>query len=203
MPTKATSRRAALAERQALGAAEVAARSGLLTAHLFEHFDVAAWHWLHVFLPIAARHEPDTWRVIHRVWADERLPRLAAPAMQPGTRALRHYELTPATELLINHWGIAEPRAALTAEVRPAQLDAVLVPLLAADHRGHRVGYGGGYYDRFLAQCPPATRFIGLSLLEQHEPELEISDVEPTDVRLHALLTPAGVRHFGSSPSGR
>jgi len=199
MPTKATLRRAALAERQALSAAEVAARSGLLTDHLFEHFDVTAWHWLHVFLPIAARHEPDTWRVIHRVWADERLPRLAAPVMQPSGRALRHYELTPTTELVTNHWGIAEPRAEPAAEVAPAQLDAVLVPLLAAGHRGHRVGYGGGYYDRFLAQCPPATRFIGLSLLEHepHESTMEISDVEPTDVRLHALITPAGVRHFG------
>ncbi len=195
MPTKATLRRAALAERQALSTAEVAARSARLAEQLFAHFDAAAWRWLHVFLPIAARHEPDTWRVIERVWAEKLPVRLVAPVMQPS-RVLRHYELTAVTELITNSWGIQEPAADPSAEIQPAQIDAVLVPLLAADHRGHRVGYGGGYYDRFLAQCPAATRFIGLSLLET-EPVAEIADLEPTDVPLHALLTPAGVWNFG------
>jgi 5-formyltetrahydrofolate cyclo-ligase len=103
--------------------------------------------------------------------------------------------LTPSTLLVANHWGIPEPRAALGAEVLPAQLDAVLVPLLACDQRGHRVGYGGGFYDRFLAQCRPGTQFIGLSLLEE-EPLAEIADVLPTDIALHACLTPDGVWNF-------
>jgi 5-formyltetrahydrofolate cyclo-ligase len=79
--------------------------------------------------------------------------------------------------------------------VRPAQLDAVLVPLLACDQRGHRVGYGGGFYDRFLAECRPGALFIGLSLLDA-EPLAEIADVLPTDVPLHACITPGGVWNF-------
>ncbi|MFD1873929.1 5-formyltetrahydrofolate cyclo-ligase [Hymenobacter bucti] len=193
--TKAALRRAALARRRALPAEEIARRSAQLCAGFFRHFSVAEWRWLHVFLPLASQNEPDTWAIIRRVWAEQRALQLAAPVVQPDGISLRHYELTPATPLVLNRWGIPEPVAALGAEVLPAQLDAVLVPLLACDQRGHRVGYGGGFYDRFLAQCRPGTQFIGLSILEG-EPVAEIADVLPTDVPLHACLTPGGVWNF-------
>ncbi|GAA3981395.1 5-formyltetrahydrofolate cyclo-ligase [Hymenobacter antarcticus] len=193
--SKATLRRAALASRQALPPAEVAHRSQQLCEQLFQHFPVAQWRWLHVFLPIVGKHEPDTWRVIHRIWAESLVVRLAAPVMQPDRRSLKHYELTPATPLHKNHWGIAEPEAAAATEVPAAAFDAVLVPLLAVDAAGHRVGYGGGYYDRFLAQCRPGTQFIGLSVLD--EPLIDhIADMLPTDVPLTACITPGGVRRF-------
>ncbi|MGI4741810.1 MAG: 5-formyltetrahydrofolate cyclo-ligase [Janthinobacterium lividum] len=192
---KTTLRRAALAQRQRLPTSEIARRSDQLRAGLFRHFPVAEWRWLHAFLPLAAKHEPDTWAIIQQVWA-ERLPlRLAAPVVQPDGLSLKHYELTPSTALLTNRWGISEPTASLATEVLPPQLDAVLVPLLACDHRGHRVGYGGGFYDRFLTQCRPDALFIGLSILED-EPVAEIADVLPTDVPLHACLTPGGVWKF-------
>ena len=192
---KAALRRAALARRQALTQAEVTERSAQLAAGLFRHFPVAGWRWLHVFLPLARQNEPDTWPLIRQLWGEQNGPRLAAPVVQPDGSLLRHYELTPATPLVANRWDIPEPLADPAAEVAPAQLDAVLVPLLACDRCGHRVGYGGGYYDRFLAQCRPGARFIGLSILED-EPVTEIADVLPTDVPLHACLTPGGVWNF-------
>lgn len=190
-PTKAALRRAALAQRQRLTTAEIARRSDQLRAGLFRHFPVAEWRWLHVFLPLAAQHEPDTWAIIRQVWAEQLPLRLAAPVVQPDGILLKHYELTPITTLLTNRWGIPEPAPVPATEVLPPQLDAVLVPLLACDQRGHRVGYGGGFYDRFLAQCRPGARFIGLSILDE-EPVAEIADVLPTDVPLHACLTPGG-----------
>lgn len=193
--TKPALRRAALARRQALGPAEVARHSEALTQQLFAQFEVGAWQWLHVFLPLAAKHEPDTWLLIRRVWA-ERLPtRLAAPVVQPDGTTLRHYELTPATPLQPNRWGIPEPVPDPAAEVLPAQLDAVLVPLLYCDRAGQRVGYGGGFYDRFLAECQPGTAFIGLSVLDEPPGEL-LADVLPTDVPLAAYVTPSGVWNF-------
>lgn len=199
MPAAATSkaalRRAALARRQALTSAELAHRSEQLRAGLFRHFPVAGWRWLHVFLPLLAKNEPDTWPIIRQLWAESQPPRLAAPVVQPDGIALKHYELTPATPLAVNRWAIPEPVPNPAAEVLPAQLDAVLVPLLACDQRGHRVGYGGGFYDRFLAQCRPDAVFIGLSILEE-EPVAEIGDVLPTDVPLHACLTPGEVWNF-------
>jgi 5-formyltetrahydrofolate cyclo-ligase len=195
MLTKAALRRAALARRQALTKAEVAERSQQLASQLFTNFPVAQWRWLHVFLPLARRNEPDTWPLIHRIWAEQLPVRLAAPVVQPDGISLKHYELTPATPLLASRWGIPEPVASPATEVAPAQLDAVLVPLLACDQQGQRVGYGGGFYDRFLADCQPGTRFIGLNILDD-APVAALADVLPTDVPLHACVTPGGVWNF-------
>jgi 5-formyltetrahydrofolate cyclo-ligase len=195
MLTKTALRRAALARRQTLTSAEVAQRSQQLADQLFQHFPVAQWRWLHVFLPLARKNEPDTWPIINRLW-EEKLPvRLAAPVVQPDSISLNHYELTPATPLLTDRWGIPEPLADPATEVAPAQLDAVLVPLLACDQQGQRVGYGGGFYDRFLTECRPDTVFIGLNILDD-EPVAALADVLPTDVPLHACLTPGAVWNF-------
>lgn len=194
-PTKAALRRTALARRQALALSEVAQRSQQLADQLFASFPVAQWRWLHVFLPLARKNEPDTWPLIHRIWAEQLPVRLAAPVVQPDVISLKHYELTPATPLLPSRWGIPEPVASPATEVAPAQLDAVLVPLLACDRQGQRVGYGGGFYDRFLAQCRPGTRFIGLNILDD-EPVAALVDVLPTDVPLHACVTPGGLWNF-------
>jgi 5-formyltetrahydrofolate cyclo-ligase len=120
--------------------------------------------------------------------------RLAAPVVQPDGVSLKHYELRPDTPLPENRWGIPEP-AATGADVSPAAFSAVLVPLLAVDRAGHRVGYGGGFYDRLLAQCRPGTLFIGLNGLEE-PPVPAIAGVEPTDVPLHACVQPGGVQWF-------
>jgi len=196
MLTKTALRRAALAQRQALPSTEIAQRSQQLADQLFAHFPVAQWRWLHVFLPLVRKHEPDTWPLIHRIWAGEIPVRLAAPVVQPDGISLKHYELTPTTRLLTDRWGIPEPAADPATEVAPAQLDAVLVPLLACDQQGQRVGYGGGFYDRFLAACRPGTLFIGLNVLDD-EPVPALADVLPTDVPLHACLTPSQVWNFG------
>ena len=192
---KAALRRAALTRRLALPPAEVARRSQQLHDQLLRHFPVAEWGWLHVFLPLLARNEPDTWEIIRWIWREKLPLRLAAPVVQADGLSLRHYELTPSTPLLPNRWGIMEPAANPATEVTPAQLDAVLVPLLYCDCHGQRVGYGGGFYDRFLAQCRPGTALIGLNVLDE-APGEPIADAEPTDVPLTACLTPGGVWKF-------
>ena len=193
MPSKATFRRAALVQRRALQANEVARHSQQLSEQLFRHFSVAEWQVLHVFLPLARRNEPDTWGIIRRIWAEKLAVRLAAPVVQPDGVSLLHYELTFTTRLQLNHWGIPEPDG--SAPVPPTAFDAVLVPLLAADEAGHRVGYGGGFYERFLAACGPSTQFIGLNVLAG-APSGRIADVLPTDVPLTAYIAPDGMWRF-------
>jgi 5-formyltetrahydrofolate cyclo-ligase len=73
-----------------------------------------------------------------------------------------------------------------------SQPDFVLVPLLAFDARGNRLGYGGGYYDRTLAGLPDAFR-LGCAFAAQEFSEVP---VEATDLRLHAVATELGVRRF-------
>ncbi|MBO2010440.1 5-formyltetrahydrofolate cyclo-ligase [Hymenobacter negativus] len=195
--TKADLRRTALARRMALDSGEVARRSDKLRENLFRQFPVDAWQWLHLFLPLAKRNEPDTWGFISWVWSEALPLRLAAPVVQPDGISLKHYELTPDGQNTLNRWGITEPvpHPVTAPEVFPVLLDAVLVPLLAVDRTGQRVGYGGGFYDRFLAQCRPGTQFIGLNLLNE-PPVRRIADVLPTDVPLTAYITPGRVWRF-------
>ncbi|MFT7421185.1 MAG: 5-formyltetrahydrofolate cyclo-ligase, partial [Arcticibacterium sp.] len=67
------------------------------------------------------------------------------------------------------------------------------VPLLAFDKKGHRVGYGKGFYDRFLENATENTTIAGLSLFEAEE---AIEDIEETDVALHHLVTPQRLYSF-------
>lgn len=188
---KADLRRAALARRRALPEAEVASRSAQLWQQLEHGFPTHQWQWLHLFLPIPQQHEPYTWPLIRQLWAQRPALQLAVPVVQPNGQTLRHFHLTPDTRLVENRWHIPEPVGA--AEVQPSQLDAVLVPLLAFDEAGHRVGYGKGFYDRFLAECRPDALRIGVSL---EPPVSRIADAWAGDMPLHACLTPERVWRF-------
>ena len=188
---KADLRQQMLAQRRALSPEDLAQRSLRLAEQLFHHFEVARWRWLHLFLPVVRQKEPDTWPIIRRIWREQPSVQLAVPVVQPDGVSLRHYQLTPQTQLLENRWHIPEPVAA--AEVAPTAFDAVLLPLLAFDELGHRVGYGKGFYDGFLLECRPNTLRIGLSL---EPPIARIDDAWAGDVPLHACITPERVWRF-------
>jgi 5-formyltetrahydrofolate cyclo-ligase len=90
-----------------------------------------------------------------------------------------------------NHWKILEPVSNLQFPV--SQIDLVLIPLLCFDKKGYRVGYGKGYYDRFLADCRPDVLKIGLSIFEPIE---QIKDVDAYDIRLDFCITPNKIWQF-------
>jgi 5-formyltetrahydrofolate cyclo-ligase len=158
---------------------------------------------IHTFLPIARQNEVNTWPIIHQIWREFPEMTVVVSVTDPVSQTLTHHEFTPETQLIENRWGIPEPvnsgqqrsdvSAATVRRFGSEQLDVVLVPLLAFDLRGHRVGYGGGYYDRFLAECRPNCLKIGLSLFEPVE---LIDDIEGTDVLVDACITPERVFVF-------
>jgi len=94
-------------------------------------------------------------------------------------------------ELVDNAFGIAEPSAGEIVE--PGEIDLALVPLLAFDQHGYRVGYGKGYYDKFLSQCREDVIKIGLSFFE---PVDEIGDINQFDIPLNYCVTPQKVYEF-------
>jgi len=195
---KADLRQTMLARRRALSADAVALRSERMQEMLFRNFPVERWQWLHLFLPISQQREVDTWFIARRIWSEQLPVQLAVPIVQPDGRTLKHYHLTPDTQLLDNRWGIPEPVGA--TEVPPTVFDAVLLPLLAFDELGHRVGYGKGFYDRFLQECRPDTLRIGLSL---EPPVKRIADAWEGDVPLHACITPERVWWFDAPTDPR
>ncbi len=90
-----------------------------------------------------------------------------------------------------NKYGIEEP---LDGAVIPArEIDLIFVPLLVFDKKGHRLGYGKGFYDRFLPQCRKDCMRIGFSYFE---PLAAIPDIHQFDVPLHAGITPGAVYEF-------
>jgi 5-formyltetrahydrofolate cyclo-ligase len=102
-----------------------------------------------------------------------------------------NYLLTDNTLLVKNRWGIPEPAEGI--EVPAEKIDLVFLPLLAFDLAGHRVGYGRGFYDNFLANCRRDVIKVGLSLFEA---EAQISDINPRDIAMNYCLTPNTIYEF-------
>jgi 5-formyltetrahydrofolate cyclo-ligase len=184
---KASLRPLYLARRRLLTPADLLQFHRQLAGRLLDLLAPHPPRFLHTYLPDPARHEPDALQLARQVQATWPEVQLVAPRMVPGTRTLDHYLLTPDTPLLTNRWGLREPDPERAQPVAPEQLDAVLVPLLAFDTHGYRAGYGGGYYDRFLARCRPGTLKIGLSFFEPAE---RIDDLDAYDIRLDHALCP-------------
>ncbi len=188
---KAAWRKQARAWRAALAPDEAARRSQQIATQWLTHTDLRTIRALHVFLPIPGKGEVDTWPLIRRLWQHHPKLRLVTSRADLDAGTLTHFCLMPDTVLQPNAWGVPEPVGAVPFPV--TDIDTVLVPLLICDGRGHRVGYGKGFYDRFLAQCRADVRRVGLS----HFPAVgAIADVQPTDVPLDRLVTPDGVVVF-------
>lgn len=105
--------------------------------------------------------------------------------------SMTQYLLTDNTRLKKNEYGIPEPVDGI--EVPDTKIDVVFVPLLAFDTKGHRTGYGKGFYDRFLANCKKDVIKIGLSFFEAEE---GIDDIHPNDMVLDYCITPKEIYRF-------
>ena len=108
-----------------------------------------------------------------------------------ATGLMTHFLLTDNTTLKKNVINIPEPLDGI--EIDNSKIDVVFIPLLAFDKHGNRVGYGKGYYDRFLANCKPETIKIGLSFFEAEE---IISDISIYDIKLDYCVTPKEIIAF-------
>jgi len=186
--TKSDLRRLYRQCRRELPQADWQARCEAIARHFFAWFGAQPFQnaVVHTFLPIEKQNEVDTWPLVRGLWQTPGV-RVVASVTHPHDGTLTHHEIGPYTRLALNPYGIPEPAATGTPTVPPARLDLVLVPLLAFDRTGHRVGYGGGYYDRFLAQCRPDCVKMGLSLFEPVE---QIEDTLGTDVPLDGCIAP-------------
>lgn len=113
--------------------------------------------------------------------------RVVVPVVRPRAKRLVCAEVRdPSAELAPGAFGVLEPRPGARRPVPPQALDLVLVPGLAFDRQGHRLGHGHGYFDRFLARLPGRTPTVGLAFRFQVLARLPVT---AHDRAVHTVLT--------------
>lgn len=186
---KRSLRKEYLEKRLSLPAAELGRRNEAILKH-FCRINFTDVRYLHSYLPIKEKNEVDTMLLIG--WLRENLPeiRIVVPKSDFNTNIMSHYALGEVA-VKVGRFGIPEPVSG--EEVAIKSVDMALVPLIAVDKRGQRVGYGRGFYDRFLIECRPDMQTIGVSFFD---PVDQILDAALHDVPLKKCITPSGIIEF-------
>ncbi|MFO7702170.1 MAG: 5-formyltetrahydrofolate cyclo-ligase [Psychroflexus maritimus] len=143
----------------------------------------------HLFLSIEHQNEVDTNYLLHILQGRDK--NVVISKSDFSDTSMKHFLLTDATKLVVNQWGIPEPENGF--EVSPKKIDVVFLPLLAFDLKGNRVGYGKGFYDRFLSECKNKVMKIGLSFFEAEE---VVEDAHYSDVPLDYCITTQEIYTF-------
>ena len=189
---KSELRKLYLSKRKAISVEEMAIKSQQIADLFFQNFDLLAIKNLHIFLPIIKHNEIDTWLIIKELQQNFSEISIIIPKVIQEKSELESYVFNE-KNLIENSWGILEPTGENQEKILSEQIDLVIIPLLIFDKNGNRVGYGKGFYDRFLQQCKPETLKIGLCL---EEPVEEIEDVNKFDVKINFCLTPNKIYKF-------
>lgn len=138
----------------------------------------------HIFLSIKDKKEIDTSLIINYLWANSKIISVSKSNFYNYT--LDNFLLQKDTRIEVNSWGIPEPVNAVA--INDNEIDVVFVPLLSFDKMGNRVGYGKGFYDRFLEHCKSDVVKIGISLFDVESDLIE--DVHEGDIALDFCVTP-------------
>ena len=182
---KAELRKIYLAKQRALSPEERSDRSRKIAELYFRTFDLSRTRVLHTFIPIEKFNEVDTRLIVDRIWKSHPHVQVVVPRVNFETNEITSVKFGPAVEVVRNSWGIEEPTH--NEFVDADEIDMVLVPGVCFDREGHRVGYGKGFYDRYLRRCRPDCVKIGLSY---RDPVERIDDVHDGDVRLDFIISP-------------
>lgn len=133
-------------------------------------------------ITISKQPEVDTYQIISKAW--ELGKQVAVPKCHPKEKRLTFKTLMEFSQLESVYYGLLEPIDALTTEISADQIDLLIVPGLAFTMEGYRLGYGGGYYDRYLLNFFGKT--LSLAFKEQIIPQLP---VEEHDIPVAKIIT--------------
>lgn len=132
---------------------------------------------------LSTPYEVTTRYILRQIFQAER--NACIPAWDAIAKSYELFALGPDTPLITGHKGIREP--AVRIPVFPWDVDCFIIPGLAFDAHGGRLGYGKGYYDRILARCAKTTRIVAIcydwQVVDQQLP------CEAHDVRMHQIIT--------------
>ena len=183
---KAILRKESIKERKALDPNVKISYDRAITKHLFSLEAMQRAQSLFLFLSLPK--EVNTDPIIKQAWLQGL--RVAAPKTTVeanGKRVMQAYELSSLDDVVAGSFGIREPAVDDTSKsLDPTVFDVVLVPGLAFTKQGARLGYGGGYYDRYLTKVRPDTYLIGIAYDMQIVPTLPVAS---HDHFVHAVVT--------------
>lgn len=182
---KADLRKIYLTKLQSLAPAERLEKSNEIAEQFRQTFALEKIKVLHLFLPIERNNEIQTSFIYQKIWHAFPQLKTVVPRINRETGEIESLEFNSSTQLSVKNWGIPEPIGNELTEAE--EIDSVLVPLLCFDKKGFRVGYGKGFYDKFLKKCRKDCLKIGLSYFP---PIDEISDTNEFDVTLDYCITP-------------
>lgn len=165
--------------------------SHLITKNLLSLPEIQNAEYIHTFWPILKNKEVDTRPFIQELASAGKkcvLPKIIAYSIdQTGHARMEHCLFSGETNLKANRWDVYEPVSSKAVPV--AAFDAVIVPALAVDNDGFRIGYGKGYYDEFLAgvTCPTICPIFHSFLKEKLPTELHDIPVDIIVTDLSAI----------------
>jgi 5-formyltetrahydrofolate cyclo-ligase len=185
--TKEELRKLYIKKRSSLSDAEYHELNDELCRIFFKSVDLSGIKILHSFLPIERQKEPNTRQIILQIMESRPDLQIAIPRVNDATQTLENILLESTTVLKSSGWGIPEPESGVVID--PDKIGMVLVPMLIFDRRGHRVGYGKGFYDKFLFTTSHNCKRVGICLFDPVE---RIDNIEGFDERLDQCITPSG-----------
>lgn len=171
-------------KRHALSVHDIEKFNDLILIH-FQKSELPFVNCVHTYLASLKQAEPDTAKIIRFLEFKNPSLKIVIPKVDFHSEDMKHYHFDKEMELIENIFGIDEPKEG--KQVSEKEIDMILIPLLAFDKRGYRVGYGKGYYDKFLSKCRPDAIKFGLSFFD---PVDEIIDINTFDIPLNYCVTP-------------
>ena len=147
------------------------------------NLDLSTFKNVHLFLSMPKFKEIDTAPLI--TYFRNKNKRIVVSKCNFKDHTLSHFYLEENTLLTLNKIGVLEPVAAELVEEN--KLDLIFIPMLISDDKKFRVGYGKGFYDRFVSNCRKDAKFIGLNFFP---PITAIEDKNEFDIPLHQVIYP-------------
>ncbi len=136
-------------------------------------------------LYVSGEHEVPTGGIIKRAFEYQKI--VVLPVFDPNRRKMAVFKIDhPDKDLIPGPRGVAEPNPARCKVVPLNRIDIAIIPGLAFDEKGARIGSGRGYYDRFIPELPITTRKVALAYEEQVVPQLP---TDPHDKYVDIIIT--------------
>ena len=187
---KAEARKSYKERRKALSVTERVRLDDLLLIQL-QKVQLPFITFLLSYWPIEQNHEPDTHLFTDYLEFQNPDLIICYPKSNFQDQTMESVQTNDDTRFRKNGYDVYEPEDGVV--VNPAGIDMIFVPLLSFDKKGFRVGYGKGFYDRYLSQCRKECLKIGFSYFE---PLDAIDDTSEFDVPLNLCVTPTTVYVF-------